>query len=147
MTSLNAEQGRKVHFWFWQACRSPFQHTTRRMFQWKKSIWKRNCSRKEFRVTRDRKWGGRGVWKARGWQMPAFPCKELDLILNEMEQDLIYILKGLFALLCGEWVRIGTKIEVGSQLRVIEVVQARIRMRAVEIKEADMFGTYFGKRR
>ena len=43
----------------------------------------------------DRKWGGRGVWKARGWQMPAFPCKELDLILNEMEQDLIYILKGL----------------------------------------------------
>jgi len=34
--------------------------------------------------------------------MPAFPCKELDLILNEMEQDLIYILKGLFALLCGE---------------------------------------------
>ena len=34
--------------------------------------------------------------------MPGFPCKELNLILNETEQDLIYILKESFALLCGE---------------------------------------------
>lgn len=29
----------------------------------------------------------------RGWQMSEFPRKELDLILNEVGQDLIYIVK------------------------------------------------------
>ena len=52
----------------------------------------------------------------RGWQMPAFPCKELDLILNEVEQDLIYILKVLFWLLSGEWV-IGEQSEAWRQIR------------------------------
>lgn len=108
---------------------------------------KRNFSRKDFRMIGDRNGGERHVESRRGWQMPDFPCNELDLILNEMEQDLIYILKGSFSLLCGEWVRIGTRIEAGNQLRVIEVVQARIRMRAVEIKEVDIFGNIFWRQR
>lgn len=147
MTSPNAEPGRKVHIWLWLASRSPSQHTTRRMFQMKEKHMKRHFSKKELRVSGDRNWGGSRVESQRGWQMPDFPCKELDLILSEMEQDLIYILKGSFSLFCGEWVRIGTRIEAGSQLRVIEVAQARIRMTAVERKEVDIFGDIFWRQK
>lgn len=49
--------------------------------------------RKAFRWLGQEVGRSREVESQRGWQMPAFPCKELDLILNEVEQDLIYILK------------------------------------------------------
>lgn len=35
----------------------------------------------------------------------------------------------------------------GSQLRVIEVVQARIRMRAVEMREVNIFGNIFWRQK
>lgn len=119
MIPLNSRVGENVHIWLWQAWKDHFQHTTGRMFQKEEEHMERHCKRKELRVTGYRNWGGRSVGSQRGWQMPAFPCKELNLILSEVGQHLVYTVKWSFSLLDGEWIQTGTSIEAGSQLRVI----------------------------
>lgn len=76
----------------------------------------------------------KSVESQRGWRMPDFPCQELHLILNEMGQDLIYLIKWWYSFLWGECIGIEERIKAGSLSRVIKVVQARIRMTAVETK-------------
>lgn len=88
--------------------------------------------------------GAQGDWGQEPWREKRGRSEKLTNVRfgdrgvgsnsHSLGQDLIHIIKRSFSLFCGERIRTGA-----SQLRVTEVLQARIRMGAVGTNEVDIF--------